>query len=630
MRVRAKVSIVLALLFLALIAAQWTIQQRLMAPKFLELERSAAHTDMQRVVFAVEREQQSLVAQAADWGNWRELWQYMRDHHRSFAETSLTDVSFRTARIDYMAVIASNGRYEWSDALDSNTHKSIVIRLNGDNSLEPAWAHALAQGQSISGLITTNAGVLIASAAPILDGLGHGPARGMVIMGRLLNATELLRLGTQAQVTLNMRPWGKDPALDQHLLVALHTGGAWLTESDKSTHIERAFTNLSGHPLLALGITVPRTISQHGASAVRYSTMLLGVAVAMVLITLLLLLGRIVLGPLAEVTDHAQRIAASDDLAARLGYVRSDELGTLARAFDNMVERLAQTRRELVDRSFESGAAENASGVLHNLGNAMTPLSVNIACLQSQLSSVNAAELRQALDELKGNGADPERRRDLQRFVQLSASELVHALERGGERLRDITNQAAIIQAVLAEQRQHQRNASPVLLPMTPAELLTRSLQQVAPAHRERLELDVSPGLAALGALPLPGTNLGMVLQNLIQNAAESAACAGQARARLRIEADVIGTDGRRELRLILTDSAGGVAPEHLPRLFQKGFSTKSQATNSGLGLHWCANTLRAFGGSIEARSDGIGHGTRFEIRVPLRAASMHNEEQAA
>jgi len=630
MRVRAKVSIVLALLFVALIAAQWTIQQRLMAPKFLELERNAAHTDMQRVVFAVEREQQTLVGQAADWGNWRELWRYMRDHNRSFAETSLTDVSFRTARIDYMAVIASNGHYEWSDGLDSNTHKSIVIRLNGDNSLEPAWARALAQGQSISGLITTNAGVLIASAAPILDGLGHGPARGMVIMGRLLNAAELLRLGTQSQVTLNMRPWGKDPALDQHLLAALHAGGAWLTESDKSTHIERAFTNLSGKPLLALGITVPRTISQHGASAVRYSAVLLGVAVAMVLITLLLLLGRIVLGPLADVTDHAQRIAASDDLAARLDYKRSDELGTLARAFDNMVERLAKTRRELVDRSFESGAAENASGVLHNLGNAMTPLSVNIASLQSQLSAVNAAELQLALDELKSDGADTERRRDLQRFVQLSAAELVHALERGTERLRDITNQAAIIQTVLAEQRQHQRNASPVLLPMTPAELLTRSLQQVAPAHRERLELDVSPGLAALGALPLPGTNLGMVLQNLIQNAGESAACAGQARARLRIEADVIGTDGRRELRLILTDSAGGVAPEHLPRLFQKGFSTKSQATNSGLGLHWCANTLRAFGGSIQAHSDGIGQGTRFEIRVPLRAASMHNEEQAA
>ncbi len=629
MRVRAKVSIVLALLFVVLIVAQWAIQQRLMMPKFLELERSSAHTNMQRVVFAVDREQQALGAQAADWGNWRELWRYMHDHNRSFAEASLTDVSFRTAKIDYMAVIASNGHFDWRHGLDSNSHRFIDIRLNHDDVLEAAWARALAQGLPISGLINTSAGVLIASGAPILDGYGRGPARGMVIMGRLLNDVELLRLGTQAQVRLDMRPWGKDAAADAPLLAAVRAGGAWLTESGSATRIEQAFTNLSQQPLLSLGITMPRTIAQHGASAVRYSTMLLGVAAGVALVTLLLLLGRIVLGPLASVTDHAQRIAEADDLGARLNYDRNDELGTLARALDNMVERLAQTRRELVDRSFESGAAENASGVLHNLGNAITPLSVNIASLQQQLATVDTAELRQALDELRHDDGDDARRRDLQQFVQLTAGEVLHALQRGGERLHDINEQVRIIQAVLAEQRQHQRNGA-VLLAMTPGELLTRSLQQVASTHRERLELEIAPGLAALGSLLLPSTNLSMVLQNLIQNAAESAASAGQARARLRIEADVVTAEGQRELRIVLADSAGGIATENLPRLFQKGFSTKSQATNSGLGLHWCANTLRALGGSITARSDGLGHGSRFEIRVPLRAADVKIEEQAA
>ena len=629
MRVRAKVTIVLALLFVALIAAQWAIEQRLMLPKFLELERSSARTDMQRVTLAVEREQQALGAQAADWGNWRELWRYLRDHNQAFAAASLTDASFRTAKIDYMAVIASNGHFDWSRGLNPDSRKFTVIRLNRSNELEAAWAQALAQGLPIGGLINTNAGVLIASGAPILDGFGHGPARGMVIMGRLLDRAELVRLGTQAQVTLDMRPWGQNSTMDARLLAVLRTGGAWLTETENSTRIERAFTNLSGQPLVALGITVPRTISQHGANAVRYSTLLLGIAAGLVLVTLLVLLGRIVLGPLASVTDHAQRIAMADDLSARLGYQRSDELGTLARAFDNMVERLAKTRRELIDRSFESGAAENASGVLHNLGNAMTPLAVNIASLQQQLAQVNAADLRLALDELKHDSADAGRQRDLQQFVQLSAAELVHALQRSNERLRDITDQAGVIQAVLTEQRQHQRTG-PVLLPITPAELVARSLQQVAPVHRERLDLDITPGLAKLGELLLPSTSLGMVLQNLIQNAAESAACAGQARARLRIEADIVETAGRQELRLALSDSAGGVAPEHQPRLFQKGFSTKSQATNSGLGLHWCANTLSALGGGINAHSDGVGHGTRFEIRVPLRAASPHIEEQAA
>ena len=628
MRVRAKVSIVLAALFVALIAAQWTIEQRLMLPKFVELERASAHTDMQRVAFAVEREQQALGAQAADWGNWRELWRYMRDHNRAFAEASLTDISFHTAKIDYMAVIASSGKFTWSTGLGADG-KPLAIRLNKDNTLEPSWASALAQGQPIGGLIATNAGVLVASGAPILDGMGHGPSRGMVIMGRLLNGPELIRLSTQAQVHLDMRLWGKDPSADAILLAKHQSGSAQLTETETTTRIEQVFSSLSGQPLLTLGITVPRTITQHGAVAVRYSTLLLGVAAAVVLATLLILLGRIVLSPLARVTDHAQRIAAADDLAARLAYDRKDELGTLAKAFDNMVERVAQSRRELIDRSFESGAAENASGVLHNLGNAMTPLAVNVAKLQQQLSAVNTTDLHAALNELQHGSPDAERLRDLQQFVQLSAAELAHTLSRGSERLRDITGQAGIIQAVLAEQRQHQRSG-PVLVPITPAELLSRSLQQVAAAHRDRLDLEVSPALAAMGTLSLPCTTLGMVLQNLIQNAAEAAACAGLARARLKIGAELIEADGQYTLRFEISDDAIGIAADDLPKLFQKGYSTKSQATNSGLGLHWCANTLRALGGGISAHSEGLGRGTRFEVLIPLREPSTQSEERAA
>ena len=80
----------------------------------------------------------------------------------------------------------------------------------------------------------------------------------------------------------------------------------------------------------------------------------------------------------------------------------------------------------------------------------------------------------------------------------------------------------------------------------------------------------------------------------------------------------------------MLSDNAGGVTPENLPRLFQKGFSIKSGATNSGLGLHWCANTLAGLGGGISVHSDGIGRGTRFEIRLPLRAADLQAADTAA
>ncbi len=629
MRVRAKVTVVLTMLFAILIASQWAIQQNLILPRFVELERDRAHTDMQRVALAVEREQQALGAQAADWGNWQQLWDYARVQDPVFAKSSLTDASFMVSKIDYMAVVTTDGRYLWRHGPYSVTGKASTIRLNKHDELEPAWTRALAAGAATSGLISTDAGVLITAGAPILDGFGQGPARGMIIMGRLLNPAELRRLGTQAQVSLDMRSWGQDRAADQKMLAARSTGSEFLSESPAATRIERAFTNLSGVPLISLGISVPRNISQRGADVVKFSTRMLAITAGIVLATLLLLLGRIVLTPLASVTDHAERIAAADDLSARLRSVRQDELGTLAKAIDNMVERIAASRRELIERSFESGAAENASGVLHNLGNAMTPLSVNIADLQRLLNTTHLGDLQQALEELRRGSPDAERLHDLQQFVQLSAADMAQTMQHSNERLRQITTQTDVIQAVLAEQRNHRRSG-PVLQSVVLSELITGSLEHIAPVHRAHLALQLAPDIAALPALTLPCTTVSMVLQNLAQNAAEAASQAGLPRIRLQVAADIIDWEGQQTLRLRVSDDATGVAPDDLPKLFRKGFSTKSQATNSGLGLHWCANALHALGGRILAHSAGPGTGTSFEIHLPLYQASAPSVERVA
>ncbi len=97
-----------------------------------------------------------------------------------------------------------------------------------------------------------------------------------------------------------------------------------------------------------------------------------------------------ILGPVSRMTQHAVRIAEHDDLTVRLALDRQDELGILAREFDKMVDKLEDARRRLVDHSFEAGAAQLASGVLHNVGNAMTPLGVTVASLQKRLREAPA------------------------------------------------------------------------------------------------------------------------------------------------------------------------------------------------------------------------------------------------
>jgi signal transduction histidine kinase len=77
-------------------------------------------------------------------------------------------------------------------------------------------------------------------------------------------------------------------------------------------------------------------------------------------------------------------------------------------------------------------------------------------------------------------------------------------------------------------------------------------------------------------------------------------------------------------------DSCGGIAAEHLPRLFDVAFRGESARTpasgeGAGLGLSIARGIIEAHAGKIAVTN--VGNGCRFIIRLPLAAepvASAH------
>jgi C4-dicarboxylate-specific signal transduction histidine kinase len=197
-----------------------------------------------------------------------------------------------------------------------------------------------------------------------------------------------------------------------------------------------------------------------------------------------------------------------------------------------------------------------------------------------------------------------------------------------GADVEAVARQAQVIQGTLAQEQRASRS-SPVVEAVLLTDLIERSIEMIPPALRDCLRIELDDSLAAAEALRLPRLTLQQVCQNLIQNAAESVRQAGRERGTLRVSSAIVaGADGP-QLLLRFADDGAGIQPEHLPRLFEKGFSTKSQATNYGIGLHWCANAVNALGGSIRAESGGQG-GATFQFMVPLHLAPAVPAAQAA
>jgi sensor histidine kinase regulating citrate/malate metabolism len=123
---------------------------------------------------------------------------------------------------------------------------------------------------------------------------------------------------------------------------------------------------------------------------------------------------------------------------------------------------------------------------------------------------------------------------------------------------------------------------------------------------------------------------LRQVIHNLIINAAEAVRAAGRDRGTVRFSARFSRDDEPYKLFLDCTDTGVGISAENLERIFEKGYSTKLDEGNMGIGLHWCATTINGLGGRIWATSDGRSRGATLHLVVPVPAPAAEASNQAA
>jgi len=110
-------------------------------------------------------------------------------------------------------------------------------------------------------------------------------------------------------------------------------------------------------------------------------------------------------------------------------------------------------------------------------------------------------------------------------------------------------------------------------------------------------------------------TRLAQVLTNLFINAAKYTQPGGHI--------SVIAERMPREVQVHVRDSGVGIAPEHLESVFELYTQASSSAESRmglGIGLAVARELMRLQGGSISARSEGLGRGSEFTISMPRAA----------
>jgi signal transduction histidine kinase len=292
-----------------------------------------------------------------------------------------------------------------------------------------------------------------------------------------------------------------------------------------------------------------------------------------------LALQRQVIDPLARLTEGIRRVGRSQS-GARLPVDRSDELGHVAQAFNDMAERLeGETERALAlenqlrRTATLAVAGKLAAGLAHEVG---TPLNIISGRAEFMLKGLPAG--------------DPHR-----------------------EELEGIVTQIERVSRVITSLLDTVRPQPPQFEPAEMSTLVGQVFPLLSHATRQRdvtLMLHIDPGLPRIHADP---AQMQQVLINLVLNALDATGPGG----RITISAHESARGGRIGIALVVTDTGSGIVPQLLPRVFEPFLTTKPRGQGTGLGLAICRDIVRAHGGEIGAEST-LGAGSTFTVWVPL------------
>jgi len=277
------------------------------------------------------------------------------------------------------------------------------------------------------------------------------------------------------------------------------------------------------------------------------------------------LISRASLRPVRDIAQTANEITASD-LDRRLDVAKApDEIKALARAFNQMLERLQESFRRL---------SEFSSDIAHDI---RTPINNLLGQTQVALGRERSAdELR---DVLASNVEEYERMaRMVDDMLFLARADNAQAvLQRTAFDLREDIDKITSFFEPLAEER--------------------------------RIRIMVEGQAAALADRTLMQRVLGNLLSNALRHSPDGA------RVDIRIHANADGS-----LEIAVSNEGEPIAAEHLPRIFDRFYrvdaARSSSSAGTGLGLAIVKSVVELHGGRVSATSSRAD-GTRFTVYLP-------------
>lgn len=292
-------------------------------------------------------------------------------------------------------------------------------------------------------------------------------------------------------------------------------------------------------------------------------------------------------------------------------------------AYQNNLEDLVRQRtreledaqRELVHQAMEAGRAQLAAITLHNIGNAITPVSVYAEMIGGEDQEQTLRYLSECYEDVFS------RKEDMgayvttdHRGIKVAAymKSLILNLEEKREKSRDIKDKImqgiSYISQILTLQQAYAPGELNMKEKVNLNHMVTDALnmqENTLSTRGIRLDLHLCQDIPGL---MIEKNKLMQVIVNLIKNSCDAlSGVNGSKDKQIQITTYKAG----HAIGLTIRDTGFGVAPENLERIFSFGVSSKG---SSGFGLYYCKTFVEQNNGRLTLQSPGPDQGATVTV----------------
>ncbi len=535
---------------------------------------------------------------------------------------------------EIFAAIASNNEIEAISAVSTSGEEIVTVAYDTQSQEITPYSGSLysgitpvqkvlqgiqdERGDKFTGLIESNAGRFMITAAPVM--LGDEQLVGVIWAGTRIETLLVdMRLQALADVTL-LDNQGEVIATtftdSEGVHEALEIPASELEEAGTISHflefeiLDREYAALYTPFILRdqrngyLGVALPTDYIVSTLATSRNTFAWIFTLGTLSVVFVGFLLAQHISRPILQLRSISQAVAGGD-LEQHSGLDRHDEIGELANAFDIMTLRLRERTQEAA-RLYEEAVERNKelAEINARLQAAQAQLiqSEKLAAV-GQLTAGIVHDVKNPLAVIKGLAEEAAEDPSLDDFTI--------------EALRTIRESATRANTIVTDLLKFARQSTPVVHRRDIRETL-RSVFRLTEYLLRKGHVTLHADLPEESVMVrYDAQQIEQVLINLMTNAIQAMPEGGD----LFVDLE----SAEEHVEIIVRDEGSGIPDEYIGKIFDPFFTTKAEGEGTGLGLSVSYGIVTEHGGHIEVESE-VGEGTTFKVILPIEQEESSSE----